>query len=174
MARKTRTIHELEAVFAAAADALEKDMKRLVADIVINVATELAKRTPVDTAYARSNWNTSLTPVTGTLMPYKMYPSRYRRNRRGNLGKGGKFTERVNTWGVTQQAQSAMIAWELDKPVYVVNNVPYVPYLDEGRSPQAPAGFVRAAVQYGKEKAIKQFRFVNLRKLNPRRTRKTL
>jgi hypothetical protein len=33
------------------------------------------------------------------------------------------------------------------KPVYIINNLPYIKRLEEGHSKQAPAGMVRLAIQ---------------------------
>lgn len=145
--------------------AVQKDINRLSVDIASNIAYEVAKRTPVDTAYARANWITSLKPTNDVLMPYKAYPSRYRRNRRGNLGKGGSFTERVNSWGVRNQAASALIRKEPEDDVYITNNTPYIGFLDKGTSKQAPAGFVGMGITAGVAAAVKAFRFEFVRKL---------
>ena len=147
-------------------EALERDLNQLVTDIVATVAGEVAKRTPVDTALARSNWITSLgRPATGILFPYKAYPSRYSRGPRGGVRKGGKFTERVNTNSVIEQARVTMIRRRADEDVFLTNNVEYIGHLNAGRSPQAAAGFVQAGVAAGQSKAVRQFKFRHLRKV---------
>jgi len=172
MAIKAGSLADLDAILSAVADAIGRDVKQLVTDVVVNVAAEVAKRTPVDTGYARANWYTTLgSPAASTIMQYKRYPSRWRKFR-GRFSKGGSFTERVNTRGVTEQARAAMVRRNDDQTVYITNNVPYTAALNQGHSPQAPAGFVRVGVAVGTSKAVKAFRFMHLRKMKPRKTRK--
>lgn len=170
---KVNGLAALDAAMQAVGEAIQKDVNQLVSDVVVNVANEVAKRTPIDTAYARSNWVTALAPTVETLMPYKRYNSRWRKNRAGRMSPGGKFTERVNTRGVTEQARSAVIHRKPDQPVYITNNVPYIHALNQGHSQQAGPNFVRTGVKVGFTKAVKAFRFMHLRKMKPRTPRKT-
>lgn len=159
MARRT-TFRDLATRLPEYSEALGRDVKQLVTDIVAGVAGELARNTPVDTALARSNWHTSLgSPATGILFPYKAYPSRYRRGPRGGIQRGGSFRERINTNSVIEQARVAMIKRRDDEPVFITNNVDYIGFLNDGKSQQAPAGFVQRAVSVGSTNAIRKFRF---------------
>lgn len=164
---KTSTLGTFHNRTDAIGEALEKDINQLVTDIVSTIAGEVAKRTPVDTALARSNWVTSVgRPATGILFPYRAFPSRWRASTRsGKIGKGGKFTERINTNSVIEQARVAMISRKPDQDVFLVNNVDYLTHLNAGKSPQSPAGFVQAGVAAGRTKAIRQFKFRHLRKV---------
>jgi hypothetical protein len=144
--------------------ALEADVNQLATDIVSGVAGELARNTPVDTALARSNWITSTgAPHVGVLFPYKPYPSRYSRGPRGGRRTGGNFRERINTNSVIEQARVAMIRRRPDETIYITNNVDYIGHLNDGKSQQAPAGFVQRAVIVGSSNAIRKFKFRNLR-----------
>lgn len=86
------------------------------------VALELWKsiisRTPVDTGRARSGWQLSIGFASDYVPP---------------VG-----TDRVNTPDVGKL--------KLGQAVYIVNNVEYIVYLEEGSSQQAPAGMVRISV----------------------------
>lgn len=172
MALRGNSLSDLDAILKQVADAVQRDVNQLVADITVNVAHEVAKRTPVDTGYARANWITTLENTYDVHMPYKMFPSRWRRNRRGNFGAGGSFRERTNVKGVTEQARAAVIHRDDEHTVYIVNNVPYTPALNKGHSTQAPANFVRAGVNIGVALAVRKFKFNHLRKMNPRTPRK--
>ncbi len=167
MAKGSGDLGAFSARAGAIADAIERDLKQFTTDIVAGVAGEVAARTPVDTALARSNWRTNVgSPSNGILFPYKSYPSRWRATTRsGKLGKGGKFTERVNTRGVVEQARVEMIRHRPDQPVFITNNVEYIDALNKGTSPQSPAGFVEAGVSIGADKAARKFRFLHLRKV---------
>lgn len=169
MARKTKLdangLAGLDARLAQISKAIQADITRLAVDVSTNIAYEVARRTPVDTAYARANWITSLKPTNDVLMPYKMYPSRYRKTKRGLPGKGGSFTERVNSWGVREQAIAALINKKPEAAVYITNNTPYIGALNMGTSKQAPAGFVGMGITAGMNSAVKAFRFEFVRRL---------
>lgn len=145
--------------------ATERDINQLVTDIVANVAGELARRTPVDTATARSNWTTSLGgPASGVLFPYKAYKSRWRQDRRGRLGKGGRFGETINTKSVMEQARVALIARTPDASAFITNNVEYITALMRGHSQQAGAGYIMAGVSVGITKGVRSFRWHYVRR----------
>lgn len=157
---KAISLNQLAARVGKIRQAIDRDVHQLNTDIVASVARELAARTPVDTALARSNWLTSVgSPDTSIRFPYKSYASRRRRNRRGNFNTGGNFRERINTKSVEEQARSAMIRHDGDTPVYIRNNVPYIGRLNKGHSPQAPAGFALIAVSTGVALAVRKFKW---------------
>lgn len=162
---RTQNLRQLGARMPVLAEACERDINQLVTDIAANVAGELARRTPVDTAMARANWHTSLgAPASGVLFPYKSYPSRWRLNRRGKLGKGGNFRETINTKSVMEQARVALLARQADAPIYITNNVAYIQRLAQGHSEQAPPGFIMAGVSVGISKGVRAFKWNYVRR----------
>lgn len=97
-----------------------------IRDVATAAMDALIQTTPVDTGNARNNWIASFgAPHTGTdgsrLSPSSsMQEASIQRLQRYDVGRDG--------------------------PVYIRNNVIYVQYLDQGRSSQAPAGFVAKAL----------------------------
>lgn len=122
---------------ASAADrvveVLEGFFQDLMRAIPLEVTAELVSANPVDTGWSRANWIPSVgAPVTTPA------------------------GSRDSVSGVAQQvgmAQVATYTWGQGN-VFIANCVPYIVFLNRGHSPQAPAGYVEAAVESGIRKAI--------------------
>lgn len=142
------------------AAALQKDIDAFVKSVVVEVATNIAGRTPVDEGVARSNWITSLSGSPRS--PIKAY-SPYFARRKG--GPGGTISEGRNLAAVRQQALVAVSAYKSDSPIYISNDTDYIAYLNQGTSRQAPAGFVQAGISIGIKAAISKFKFENTEKV---------
>lgn len=100
---------------------LARDVSRKVG---LDVLTALVFASPVDTGRFRGNWQMDIG-----------------RDPQGELER----TDRAG--GATVSANLAALSNpDPFAPVYVVNNLPYGPRLNDGWSRQAPAGFVEAAV----------------------------
>lgn len=99
---------------------------KLVTRLALDATSNLIKTTPVDTGWAKANW-----------VPRKGSPAT------GTVGT----REGVTTSG--QQAGVADISAgvHIGDTVFISNNVPYIGELNAGHSPQAPAGFVEAALE---------------------------
>lgn len=83
--------------------------------IALDLYSRITKRTPVDTGRARAGWAISVNA-----------PSNY-----------------VPPEGTAVQlVQSDLSGFNLDQVIYIVNNVNYIVYLEDGTSKQAPAGMV--------------------------------
>ena len=93
--------------------------------IVLDAFTSIIMKTPVDTGRARGNWQIN------TGGPAAGFAKTNSKTGRAPLRKG---TSEINN----APAHSAY---------YIVNNVPYVPYLENGSSKQAPLGMVALTVQ---------------------------
>lgn len=102
--------------------------ERVVQRIVLDATANLIEDTPVDTGWARANW----IPSIGTP------PS----------GPAGSRANIMNARGTQQQGIAAIaIGYTLEKGnVSITNNVPYIRFLNEGSSSQAPAMFVQSAI----------------------------
>lgn len=110
----------------------------IVSSLAVNITAELIERTPVDTGWARANW----VPAIGA-------PS---------LAGAGDLSRQARQAGAPsaggrQSAAVGVVATSYrdirQGPVFISNNVPYIPRLNDGSSSQAPAGFVQDAIVAG-------------------------
>jgi hypothetical protein len=82
---------------------------------------EIVGGNPVDTGFSSSNWNISLTEPDHTV--------------------NGERDPKI-----TYTPPPAVVPSNPDlESIFVANGVPYVPFLEEGTSQQAPSGFIRIA-----------------------------
>ncbi len=110
-------------------------------NIIDEVATEVAIRTPVDTGFARGNWlgglnSPPIAPVTVLDPTGQASPAR--------INALAKFLRIGDTF-------------------YITNNAEYIALLDAGYSPQAAAQFVSRAVSEGVKRGIAKSRSVRVR-----------
>jgi hypothetical protein len=96
----------------------------LAADQIVVLAT------PVDTGRARANWIASLDAASSDV-------------------KDGPSSPGAGANEALQQARSSVKHYDGDRnaSVHITNNLPYISKLNDGSSAQAPANFVRTAVQ---------------------------
>lgn len=118
---------------------VEKTMVALALQVIANlVAAPTKGGTPVDTGWARANWAPNIgTPLTAVIgeRPKKTAGTGRKRDKKGKFvgGAGGD--------------PSVLLTYRLGQgPIFITNNVPYIKFLNEGSSKQAPAGFIQAAV----------------------------
>lgn len=105
-------------------------VKKVVSDVVANlVAAPMEGGTPVDTGWARANW-----------IPNIGGPVKAPRGSRSAVGRASASQER----GVATVLTSYTVA---KGKVYISNPVPYIVFLNEGSSRQAPAGFIQRAIR---------------------------
>lgn len=93
--------------------------------LVLAIAANLIRATPVDTGWARANWIPSIgEPVSATA-----------------------GTREAVSPAEQQAGQAAVLAYRLSAgTLWVANIVPYVRFLNYGSSSQQPAGFVEVAI----------------------------
>lgn len=128
------------------ADEIETETANLRKEMVIGIINRIAEATPVDTGLARSNWQASVgAPASGIRRPFSAIPSRWR----APYPQGGTRGERRNLLGATSAAQGALREYRDGDKVFITNNLPYIERLDDGYSPQSPAGFIRAGFAAG-------------------------
>ena len=113
----------------------EDDLARRVQKLVLDAEANLKESTPVDTGWARANW-----------VPSIGRPYRARSEKPKSNPELGAQTRRAKQ----AAGEVAVLSYEPYKRIYVSNNVPYVPFLDESH-PEAQ-GFIERAI----DKAIKQ------------------
>lgn len=108
-------------VFRIVRPAIERDVRRLVLDIV----ADLVVKTPVDTGWARANWLPSIgSPITSPA------------GSRTGIDSGAQAR------GVALIATS----FKTGQTAFITNNVPYIEQLADGHSPQAEAGWVESTI----------------------------
>mgnify|MGYP000125552930 CR=1 FL=1 len=123
---------------------LERVTEHVVTKITLDVTANLVETTPVDTGWARANWVPAIgAPVIQDLR--------------------GVPTTAQNVASMTGEQQQALVGIVTDYrlsrgAVFVSNNVPYVPRLNDGSSTQAPSGFVQRAVQKAVTQDIRGFK----------------
>lgn len=103
--------------------------------VALEIHSELATFTPVDTGQAISNWQMSVgTPRNTTLPPYVpgVKGSTDNQNIRAAIAQG-------------RAATSGVIA----PVIHIVNNANHIGALNNGHSKQAPAQFIERAIAYG-------------------------
>ena len=92
--------------------------------VALDIDSALVLTTPVDTGRARSNWQVSIgKTAAGTIDEIKS-PSETIGNAKSELAK----------------------LRDSDDRIHITNNLPYIQRLNEGWSPQQPAGYVDTAI----------------------------
>lgn len=90
-----------------------------IREVTINAHAEISRRTPVDTGYARANWQITIgVPATGEVP-----------------AGGAPLALALESYNP-----------ERDGAAFITNNAKYIRRLNAGHSQQAPAGFVEAAI----------------------------
>lgn len=100
---------------------LERATDHTVRKLVLDVTADLIEQTPVDTGWARANW----VPTIG-------------RSHDTPVGDRERVDRSVQGQGIATIATQPL----LGSVIFITNNVPYIEALNEGHSPQAPAGYV--------------------------------
>lgn len=110
--------------------------------VAMTIVTELAHNTPVDTSQAISNWTVTIgSPSTEFVGPH--YPG-----------------ERGSTYEASSEetillAKIALLKKKPGQSIFITNNADYIRKLNDGSSPQQPAGFVERAIFVGKRSIAK-------------------
>ena len=111
---------------------LSGNVEALVSHVVREVASDLVPATPVDTGFARGNWQATLNaPAVAPIT--RNDPS-------------GTATGSTHNGGSDRTCCRNVF--------YITNNAPYIGQLNAGSSPQAPAGFVKKAVDTATARAF--------------------
>ena len=129
-------------------DDLRDRIKTSASDTAKNASAAILKslvsNTPVDTSQALSSWIVTLDKPSSASNPAHVL---------GTKGSSASASAEITL-------REGLAILEGKKPgqnIYIVNNQPYIGYLNDGSSSQQPAGFVeRAALIGGKE--LKKFK----------------
>ena len=118
-------LQSIDEQIAAIDAALGRVVEDAVKAVTLDVTARLVEATPVDTGWARANWIPSVAQPVETV-----------EGTRDSVSTARQAT------GI-----AAIASYKYgDGPTYAANCVPYIAKLDQGSSTQAPAGFVRQAV----------------------------
>ncbi len=111
----------------------ERIVKKVTLDVTANLqAPPSDGGTPVDTGWARANWIPSIgIPIQEDLSGITPDPA---------VVPGAAAKSVAGQAEVATQYKLSL------GPVFVSNNVPYIPILNQGSSQQAPAAFVQQAI----------------------------
>lgn len=105
---------------------LKNAIEGLIKRVTVNATAELIETTPVDTGWARANWIPSIgVSVSNT------------------TGDPENVSSADQQTGIAEVTTRYTLA---QGNTFVTNNVPYIVFLNEGSSTQAPSGFVEAAI----------------------------
>lgn len=105
---------------------LENGTQERARQLVINLHERFQAVNPVDTGWSRSNWLASIG-----------------RPREGTIGSKEDVD---NTQAIL--SLTSISSWTFSQgSAYLVNNVPYIRDLNNGSSPQAPAGWIEMGIQ---------------------------
>lgn len=125
---------------------------RIVRSVAKRSLKLLVNATPVDTGEARSNWRIGIGGVpTAAISPYAS-------------GRNLGISERGNARGAIDAGFSRINSLKpgqgrsLTTSVVIVNNARHIGLLNDGRSKQAPAGFIQAALAQARAEVIPNFK----------------
>lgn len=103
-----------------------EEVDRIVRRVALAVDQALVTATPVDTGRARSNWIVTI--------------GRASTETTENIDKSGS--------GALEQGSAVVGGYTVARgPIFFSNNVPYIGFLENGSSAQAPNGMVAGAIQ---------------------------
>lgn len=108
--------------------ALRRFTEGKVKRIVLDATSNLQEDTPRETGWARNNWIPEIGPGLADAV-----------GDRSDVGSASAAQQQ----GIATIATSYKLGMGI---ITIANNVPYIVYLNEGSSQQAPAGFVQAAI----------------------------
>lgn len=97
--------------------------------IALDLFTAIVRRTPVDTGRARSSWTLGIDKAITTVAPKS----------KAKTG-AGTATKRA-------LAHTAKLSkYRIGQSIFIVNNLEYIVFLEDGTSDQAPFGMVKVAI----------------------------
>lgn len=122
-----KSLVDVDAPIAAFAREFKINFATCVRKISLELLTKIVRRTPVDTGRARSGWDLTVGRMSTWVPP--------------EVKKGKKA-------GGARLAEGAAEAAGIDgrQIVYILNNVEYIEFLENGTSQQAPAGMVQVSM----------------------------
>lgn len=128
MSIRVRNLNKLNKNFDRIADRVGVSVVTLQKKLAFDIFADIVEQTPVDTGRAMNNWNISVGTVDGSV------------------------TEEGGSPGGIQSAKEGIAAASLAglhpfSTVWISNSLPYIVFLNEGSSDQAPSGFVERSIR---------------------------
>lgn len=111
----------------------------------VQVLTELIEQTPIKSGQARANWKVNINKRDDVFIELRETIALQRRVATADTPPDYFSTDDALLYG-TSQAQ----AWESGDVMYIYNNAPYIERLNQGYSPQAPAGYIQQIIRDAK------------------------
>lgn len=126
MAQVSNTAKQFEAALKRIAKGIEQGAENYTARVALRTRDVVADRTPIDTGRASGSWNLAAgTPDTSTL------PENFNQSRDASIALNAPLLGRIDING-----------FRLGVPFFVSDHVPYIGFLENGSSRQAPNGMV--------------------------------
>lgn len=133
----SRTLADLATQLRGFSVGIQKEASQAASNVALEIVRELAQKTPVDTSRALSNWRVGLgRPESSSITPH--FP--------GILGD----TKSESATATVDAARDVLTGKRPGQPVYIANFLTYIDDLNEGKSRQAPAGYVESAIAAGR------------------------
>jgi len=105
---------------------LPYQVKLFTKKVALDTLTRIVRKTPVDTGRARGNWQITINTASESEV---------------NNVAGSGISD------VVSQGRVALENMEPFSIVFISNNVPYIAYLEQGSSSQAPQGMVATTIE---------------------------
>lgn len=125
---------------------MSKNTDGLVKKVILAVDQAVVLATPVDTGRARANWRPSIGEAVNETLPEPSSP-----------GVGSREALQAG-----ERVADQYKGGDRSPTVHITNNLPYIQYLNDGSSRQAPRNFVNTAILLALS-AIRQARIVDIR-----------
>jgi len=113
-------------------DDMDEFVGREIGKLALEIQATLIEFTPIDLGWARANY------VPKINAPYRENLSIVEPSAGASAGRASQNQGELFRLAVSYRADHG--------PFYISNNVPYIGRLNDGHSPQAPAGFVQLAI----------------------------
>lgn len=138
------TVDQFAARMGELGRSVESGRARLLREAALRIDQTLVLATPVDTGRARSNWIVSINaPVN---QPRPAFAPTSPLNSSALTLLNNRFGERENAAAALAASAGTIASVSPGDTIFISNNLPYIGELDDGKSPQAPAGYIREAI----------------------------
>ncbi len=122
-------IKKFQLDLSAFADKAGVNAEVVIRKIALDLFTAIVKRTPVDTGRARSSWTLGIDNVLSTVAK----KTKSKRSAGSATNKALGQTKKLSRYRIGQS-------------IFIVNNLEYIVFLEDGTSDQAPFGMVKLAI----------------------------
>jgi hypothetical protein len=110
---------------------LRINLRLVVKRTAFNLFGKIVRRTPVDTGRARASWDMTVGAPSARSLPPLSENERMTKSE----ATSAAMANRLADYGIVSL-----------EPIYIINNVEYIGWLEHGKSRQAPAGMVQISL----------------------------